>query len=66
MDTLRDAKESQKASPPPENTAPESNPVVTPPQESQPENSSAVVVPTVEINQNQVPESHHQKEEKPQ
>jgi serine/threonine-protein kinase len=66
MDTLRDAKESQKASPPPENTAPESNPVVTPPQESQPENSSAVVVPTVEINQNQVPESHQQKEEKPQ
>jgi serine/threonine-protein kinase len=66
IDTLRDAKESQKASPPPENTAPESNPVVTPPQESQPENSSAVVVPTVEINQNQVPESHHQKEEKPQ
>jgi serine/threonine-protein kinase len=66
MDTLRDAKESQKASPPPENTAPESNPVVTPPQESQPENSSAVVVPTVEINQNQVPESPQQKEEKPQ
>ena len=66
IDTLRDAKESQKASPPPENTAPESNPVVTPPQESQPENSSAVVVPTVEINQNQVPESPQQKEEKPQ
>ena len=65
MDTLRDAKESQKASPPPENTAPKSNPVVTPPQESQPENSSATVSP-VEINQNQTPESPQQKEEKPQ
>ncbi|MBS3030178.1 MAG: protein kinase [Dolichospermum sp. DET50] len=66
MDTLREAKESQKASPPSENTAPKSRPVVTPPQESQPENSSSVVVPTVETNPNQAPESQQQKEEKPQ
>jgi serine/threonine-protein kinase len=65
MDTLREAKESQKAAPPLENIAPESRPVVTSPQESQPENSS-VVVPTVEINPNQAPESQQQKEEKPQ
>ncbi len=68
MDTLRDAKESQKASPasPAENAAPASNSIVTPPKESQPENSSGVVVPTLEINQNQLPESQQQKEEKPQ
>jgi len=66
MDTLREAKESQKVSPPSENTAPESRPVVTPPQESQPENPSSVVVPTVEINPNQAPETQQQKEEKPQ
>jgi serine/threonine-protein kinase len=66
MDTLREAKESQKVSPPSENTAPESRPVVTPPQESQPENPSSVVVPTVEINPNQAPETQQQKEDKPQ
>ena len=74
VDTLRDAKESQKATPapPPENTAPlptssqESHPVVIPPKESQPANSSSVVVPTIETNQNQVPESQPQKQEKPQ
>jgi serine/threonine-protein kinase len=65
MDTLRDAKESPKASPS-ENTAPESPTVVTPPQESQPENPSSVVVPTVEINPNQAPETQQQKEDKPQ
>ena len=66
MDTLRDSKESQKASPPPEKTAPEPRPVVTPPQESQPENSGGVVVPTVETNPNPAPEIQQQKEEKPQ
>ena len=66
MDTLRDSKESQKASPPPENTAPEPRPVVTPPQESQPENSSGVVVPIVETKQNPAPEIQQRKEEKPQ
>jgi eukaryotic-like serine/threonine-protein kinase len=74
MDTLREAKESQKSSPtpPPENTPPtakeslpESNSPVTPLQESQPVNSS-VVVPTVETDQNQAPDIQQQKEEKPQ
>ncbi|MTJ51378.1 protein kinase [Anabaena sp. UHCC 0253] len=78
MDTLRDAKESQKASPPPEKTVPdsnqnqvlpppsqESNPVVIPAKESQPVNSSSVVVPTIETNQNPAPEVKQQKEEKP-
>jgi serine/threonine-protein kinase len=79
VDTLREAKESQKTLPPvPKNTVPESNqnqvlppsspesrPVVIPQKESQPANTSSVEVPTQETNQNQAPENQPQKAEKP-
>ena len=79
VDTLREAKESQKTPPPvPKNTVPESNqnqvlppsspesrPVIIPQKESQPANSSSVEVPTQETNQNQAPENQPQKAEKP-
>ena len=79
VDTLREAKESQKTPPPvPKNTVPESNqnqvlppsspesrPVVIPQKESQPANTSSVEVPTQETKQNQAPENQPQKAEKP-
>ncbi|MDB9491008.1 protein kinase [Dolichospermum circinale CS-534/05] len=79
VDTLREAKESQKTLPPvPKNTVPESDqnqvlppsspasrPVIIPQKETQPANSSSVEVPTQETNQNQAPENQPQKAEKP-
>jgi serine/threonine-protein kinase len=79
VDTLREAKESQKTLPPvPKNTVPESDqnqvlppsspasrPVIIPQKEPQPANSSSVEVPTQETNQNQAPENQSQKAEKP-